>query len=82
MIDDTSIKNDDIIRVGGNIRKIREAQNMKPGTLVREVNLRGIDMTTFSLSKIEANTQHIRASQLVAVKETLGCSYEELLRRE
>lgn len=82
MIDDTSIKNDESIKIGSNIRKIRESQNMKTGTLVREVNLKGIDMTTFSLSKIEANTQHIRASQFVAVKEILGCSYEELLRRE
>ena len=48
MIDDTSIKNDEGIKIGSNIRKIRESQNMKTGTLVREVNLKGIDMTTFS----------------------------------
>lgn len=79
MIDEVSIKNDNI-KIGSNIRKVREAMGMKPGTLVREVNLKGIDMTTFSLSKIEANTQHIKASQFKAIKEILECSYEDLLK--
>ena len=78
MIEDTSIKNDISIQVGSNIRKLRESIGMKPGKLVQEVHLKGADMTIFSLSKIEANTQHIRASQLKAVKETLNCSYEDL----
>ena len=82
MIDDTSIKNDCGVKVGSNIRKLREAIGMKPGKLVKEVNLKGVDMTTFSLSKIEANTQHIRASQLKAIKESLNCSYDELLESE
>lgn len=80
MINDTSIKNDSSIQVGHNIRKIREAIGMKPSKLVQEVNLRGVDMTIFSLSKIESNTQHIRASQLKAVKEALNCSYEDLFK--
>ncbi len=80
MIDDTSIKNDGSISLGSNIRKIREAVGRKPGKLVQEVNLRGVDMTIFSLSKIEANTQHIRASQLKTVKESLDCSYEDLFK--
>lgn len=80
MVYDTSIKNDCRIKVGSNIRRLREAIDMKPGKLVKEVNLKGVDMTTFSLSKIEANTQHIRASQLKAIKESLKCSYDELLK--
>ena len=51
---------------------------MRPSDLVREVNLRGISMTIFSLSKIEANTQHVKASQLKAIKEILECAYDEL----
>lgn len=78
MVEDTSIKNDCGIQIGSNIKKIRESIGMKPGKLVQEVHLRGADMTIFSLSKIEANTQHIRASQLKAVKEALNCSYDDL----
>lgn len=79
MIEDTFIKNDTDIQIGSNIKKIRIAKGMRPSDLVREVNLLGVSMTIFSLSKIEANTQHVKASQLKAIKEILGCSYEALL---
>ena len=78
MIEDTFIKNDTDIQIGSNIKKIRIAKGMRPSDLVREVNLRGISMTIFSLSKIEVNTQHVKASQLKAIKEILECSYDEL----
>ena len=78
MTEDVYVKNDEIINIGSNIKRLRTAVGMKPGELVREVNLRGVSMTIFSLSKIEANTQHIRASQLKVIKEILKCDYEEL----
>ncbi len=80
MLNDTFVKNDGGVRIGSNIRKLRMAKNMKTSDLVREVNLPGVSMTIFSLSKIEANTQHVRASQLKAIKEVLQCSYEDLLK--
>ena len=78
MIEDTFIKNDADVQIGSNIKKIRIAKGMRPSELVREVNLHGISMTIFSLSKIEANTQHVKASQLKAMKEIVECSYDEL----
>lgn len=78
MTEDIYVKNDETIKIGSNIRRLRIAKGLKPGELVREVNLRGISMTIFSLSKIEANTQHVKASQLKAIKEILECSYDEL----
>lgn len=79
MIADTYLKNDGI-QIGSNIKRMRESKGMKPGKLVNEVNLKGVDINTFSLSKIEANTQHIRASQFKAIKEILECSYDDLLK--
>ena len=78
MIKETSIENDNGILIGSNIKRLREAKGMKSGDLVRQVHLKGTNITAFSLSKIEANTQHIKASQLKAIKESLNCSYEEL----
>ena len=78
MIKETSIKNDNGILIVSNIKRLREAKGMKSGDLVRQVHLKGTNITAFSLSKIEANTQHIKASQLKAIKESLNCSYEEL----
>lgn len=73
------IKNDDSISIGFNIKRLRKAKKMKAVDLIREVNLRGIDLNTFSLSKIEANTQHIKASQFKAIMEILDCDAYDLL---
>lgn len=60
---ETTIKNDEQILIGSNIRRVREKRNMRPKDLVIQVQLKGVDLNVFSLSKIEANTQHIKASQ-------------------
>lgn len=80
MIEDAFIKNDTGVQIGSNIKRLRIEKGLKLSELVTKVNLYGISMTIFSLSKIEANTQHIKASQLKAIKEILGCSYDDLLR--
>ena len=76
------MKNDDKILIGSNIKRVRTKNKMKTSDLVREVNLKGVSMNIFTLSKIEANTQHIKASQLWAIKEILQCPYEELIKWE
>lgn len=53
---------------------------MKGSELIRQVNLLGAELNTFSLSKIEANTQHIKASQFKAIMTVLGCDADELLK--
>ena len=77
---DTSIKNDECILIGSNIKRIRTERGIKSGDLVRQVNLLGVELNTFSLSKIEANTQHIKASQFKAIMEVLQCTAEDLLQ--
>ena len=70
----------DSIRIGENIRTIRRQQNMKQVEMVKELQLKGIDITRESLVKIERGIQHIYASQLKAIKEVLTTSYDELLK--
>lgn len=77
---DSYIKNDELIQIGSNIKRIRTARGMKASELIQQVNLMGVDLNTFSLSKIEANTQHIKASQFKAIMHVLNCSAEELLK--
>lgn len=74
------IRNDEQIQIGSNIKRLRTQRNMKASELIREVNLLGVELNTFSLSKIEANTQHIKASQFKAIMHILGCSAEDLLK--
>lgn len=69
----------DHIQIGTNIKRIRKEKKIKQVDMVRELQLRGVDMTRESLVKIERGIQHIYASQLKAIKEILNTSYEELM---
>ncbi len=79
-MDNTHIKNDDKIHIGSNIRRIREQRKLKPKDLVLKVQLKGVDINIFALCKIEANTQHIKASQFKAIAEILEVDCMELLK--
>lgn len=74
------IRNDDKICIGENIRKIRKERHIGQTELVRMVQLMGVDLTRETLVKLERGIQHIKASQLKAIKEVLKTSYEELLK--
>lgn len=70
----------DAIHIGENIKAIRKQKKIKQIDIVRKMQLMGIDITRESLVKIERGVQHIYASQLKAIKEILGTSYDELLK--
>ena len=70
----------DLILIGANIKRIRKAKKIKQVDMVREMQLRDIDITRESLVKIERGIQHIYATQLKAIKEILDTSYDELLK--
>ncbi len=73
------IKQDKIF-IGANIKRIRKEKKIKHVDIVREMQLRGINITRESLVKIERGIQHIYASQLKAIKEILDTTYDELLK--
>ncbi len=77
---DQKIKNDDLICIGQNIRRIRKEQKIGQTALSVRLQLHGINMTRESLVKIERGIQHLYASQLRGIKEVLGTTYEELLK--
>ncbi len=67
------------ICIGANIRKIRQEKELGQTELVGLLQLEGVPMTREALVKIERGAQHIQASQLRAIKNALGVSYDELL---
>ena len=73
------IKQDDIC-IGKNIKSIRKQKKIKQIDIVRKMQLMGVDITRESLVKIERGIQHIYATQLKAIKEILGTTYDELLK--
>ncbi len=79
-MEEQKIKQD--IRIGDNIRKIRQQQEIGQTELVRLLQLEGVEMTRETLVKIERGNQHIRASQLRGIRDALHTSYDALLAEE
>lgn len=73
------IKQDTNNTIGNNIRKIRRKRNMGQTELVKQLQLRNIEITRESLVKIERGIQHIQLQQLKGIKEALETTYDELL---
>ena len=76
-MEEQKIKQD--ICIGANIRAIRKERGLKQTELVSLLQLEGASMTREALVKIERGAQHIQASQLRAIKNALGVTYDELL---
>ena len=73
------IKQDNIIRIGENIRSIRKSQSIGQTELFGRLQLMDISMTRETLVKIERGIQHIQASQLRGIRDILQTTYDELL---
>ena len=77
-MEEQKIKQDGIC-IGANIRRLRLEKRMGQTELVRLVQLEGVPMTRECLVKIERGVQHIRATQLRAIRDALGVTYDALL---
>lgn len=77
---DSKILSDSRIDIGSNIRKIRLSKGLKQIEVVRELQLRGFNVTKETMVKWEHGNKHFPASQLKAIKEILETTYEELLK--
>lgn len=72
----------DSIQLGKNIRRIRKEQNIGQTELVALMQLKNVQITRETLVKIERGIQHIKATQLKAMKEILNTSYEEIFKED
>lgn len=78
------IKNDDNTCIGANIRRVRKEKGIGQTELIGMLDLKeqGFEagLTREALVKIERGIQHIKVSQLKAIKAVLDTTYEELLK--
>jgi transcriptional regulator with XRE-family HTH domain len=65
--------------IGSNIRYLRLEKSMGQTELIKQLQLKNIDITRETLVKIEGGRQHIKLNQLKGIKEVLQTSYKELL---
>lgn len=73
------VKQDDI-HIGKNIRRLRKEKKIGQTELVALMHLRDTEITREALVKIERGLQHVKASQLKAIKEILEISYDEFFQ--
>lgn len=78
------IKNDENTNIGTNIRRIRKEKGIGQTELIQKIDLEEwdfeVNLTREALVKIERGIQHIKVSQLKAIRAILETTYEELLK--
>ena len=64
--------------IGSSIRKIREAQKIKQTDIVKQLQLRGVDISIYSYNRIEKGTQNPTVSCLLGLCDVLKCDMNEI----
>lgn len=65
----------DDINIGKNIKYLREKQNMKQTDILARLQLMGVEISVYSLSKIENGRQNPTVSLLSALTKILDCDF-------
>lgn len=66
------------ICIGKNIRKFREKKQIKQTEMVVKLQLKGIDISTFTYNRIEKGTQNPTVSFLLAICSILECDMNSI----
>lgn len=67
-------------RVGQNIRKLRERQDLTQDMLSARLQVNGCDITRSALAKMEVGQRHIYVDELILIKDILGVTFEDLFK--
>lgn len=65
--------------IGSNIRRLRKEKGIGQTELVKQMQLKDIEISRETLVKIEGGHQHIKLDQLRSIKSLLQVNYDELL---
>lgn len=68
------------IRIGENIKSLREQKGLKQTDVIAKLQLMGIEISVYSHSKIENGKQNPTVSLLVGLKEVFGCDFNGLFK--
>ncbi len=67
-------------KIGNNIRRLREAQNMTQDTLAAKLQLSGCDITRSAVAKIEVGQRHLYPDEIILIRKILNTSYEAIFK--
>ncbi len=68
------------VNIGANICELRKARNIKQTEMVAKLQIKGVDLSTFSYNRIEKGTQNPTVSFLLACCEILECDMNHIFR--
>ena len=66
------------LKIGQNIRNIREKQNMTQEILAAKLQLNGCDITRSAVAKIEVGQRHLYPDEILLIKEILNTTFESI----
>lgn len=64
------------INIGNNIKTLREKSNLTQTDILAKLQLMGVEISVYSLSKIENGRQNPTVSLLSALTKILDCDYD------
>lgn len=64
--------------IGSNIRRIRIEKGIGQTELVKQLQLKDVEITRETLVKIESGKQHIKLEQLIGIRKELKINYEDI----
>ena len=66
------------LKVGQNIRRIRESKGMTQDTLAAKLQLNGCDITRSAVAKIEVGQRHLYPDEIILIRKILNTSFEAI----
>lgn len=79
-MEEIKIRSDNKIRVGENIKRIRQAKGVRAYDLIRELQLQGLNINKQRYYKLEHDLANVYASELVAIAKYLEVDIAELFK--
>lgn len=67
--------------VGTNIKKLRMKKGLRNKEIVTQLQLRGIDISTGTYSKIEIGSNNPSVDLLIALTDIFSCDYNAFFKR-
>lgn len=66
------------LRVGMNVRNLRESKDMTQDQLAVKLQLSGCDITRSAVAKIEVGQRHLYPDEIILIKQILKVRYEDI----
>ncbi len=64
--------------IGANIRRLRDEKKLTQEIFAAKLQLCGVDITRSAVAKIEVGQRHIYPDEMIAIKDVLAVTYDEI----